>query len=46
MRPRCTKVAEMIIKNFAEFDIDLNSEEKEGRKAFHLACVNGHQKIA
>ena len=29
-----------------EFNIDLNTKDIVGKTAFHLACNNGHSKIA
>merc|ERR1739848_294173 len=39
-------LAEMIMKNSAEFNIDLNNKDDNGETAFHVACYNGHSKIA
>ena len=35
----------MIMKRMAELNIDLNAKANDGFTAFHLACINGHEKI-
>ena len=40
------ELAEIIIKNSAKLNIDLNAKDNIGWTAFHYACRNGHSKIA
>ena len=39
-------MVEIIMKNSAKLDIDLNGKDNTGMTAFHYACRNGHAKIA
>ena len=36
------KLAEIIIKNSTECNIDLNAKRNDGMTAFHNACLKGH----
>ena len=38
-------IAEFLIKQSTEFEIDLNVRDKNGLTAFHIACLNGHSKL-
>ena len=38
--------AEIIMKNSAKLNIDLNAKNICGMTGFHLACMNGHAKVA
>merc|ERR1712223_678169 len=39
------KIAEMLIKNSAQFRIDLNAKDNGGMTAFHWACMYGRTSI-
>ena len=41
-----SKVAEMLIRNSTDLNIDLNARDLEGRTAFHLACGQEHSELA
>lgn len=40
------EIAEIIIKNSAKLNIDLNLKDDYGRTAFHFACTYDHSKIS
>ena len=40
-----TKIANFLMENASDFNMNLSVSDNDGRTAFHLACLDGHSEI-